>query len=232
MSATDYQEILNYPLKMDADGDTFIINYTRFLHQRHDFDCFVIFCENSTTYRYSQAIEPSLEQVLMQELEKPLTIWSMERDIRFRIYLGDHNLAFVYVSSLSDPLLEVFSETMENLHFSGVLVIFKRNFSETLTSWTLRDFFEWCWIQNFINIALILQNLEDFNEFQVHYYTPFPVLKVYQLQDSKFNDEMDFIVDYITNTHGYVLDTPIFMDPPTVFLVSFLNKPGIYCISS
>ncbi|XP_058984808.1 uncharacterized protein LOC131805548 [Musca domestica] len=198
----------------------FISSYTQFLYERHNFDTFLIFCENCSQSSESAIGETNLPQYLMRELQIPLIIWGMERRVRFKHQLGLNNLVFIYIRQLRDPLLRVASETLTDLHFTAMMVILK---TETIPdSRAIKDFFENCWAFNIINVVLIIFHDNGTTEdLKIFRYSPFPRLAFEEVEEILFDNRMDFILEYINDTRGYIFDTPIFMNPPSVFLTPY-----------
>ncbi|XP_073847017.1 uncharacterized protein [Musca autumnalis] len=200
----------------------FIFNYAQFLYERHQFDSFLIFCDNCTEAEESEIGEPNLAQHLMDELQIPLLIWGMQDDeTRFSHQLGLNNLVFIYIESIKDPLLKLASDTLRGMHFTAMMMILKVVDIPNMRE--IKDFFETAWSHNMVNVVLVIFVDDGGMELKVKLfrYTPFPRLRVWEIEDLAFDNEMDFIMEYINDTRGYVFDTPIFMNPPSVFLTPY-----------
>ena len=207
----------------------FVFNFTRYLYGIYHFRTFVAFSERREFNRAQHIIVRPLEQALMEEFRTPVVAWGRNRKARLCFGLGLNNLVFVYISSVHDPILGVVSHAMDGMHYMPMIFIFKRIINPTPNLREIRQFFNWCWQENILNVALTYQVIQHLwrdgktiidirNE--VFNYTPFPKMRIFNATELVLRNRGNFIRDNIKNVHGYRFHTPMFMDTPTVFLVS------------
>lgn len=217
-------EIENYNLK-------FILNFTRYLHSIHHFKTFVTFSETRELYANEYIPLHSLEQRLMEEFEIPIVIQSHNNMVQLRHSIGVKTLIFIYISSMNDPIFKVVSYNLRGIHNMPMIFIYKINKNVIPTMEKIQKFFEWCWYENILNVVLTFQVIERKWNYlmnsvvvniknEVFKYTPFPEITIYNITDNVYENDGNFIKDYIKDLKGYRFTTPIFMDTPNVFMVS------------
>lgn len=207
----------------------FIYNFTRILHRINRFNSFVVFRDSKVQKRPAIVISRPLEQALVDDFGQAVFVLGPQKRHKLRKSIGLNNLAFIDISSMNDPMMDVVDFTLGGLHFMPMLFIFKRNGNIPPDKEEILKFFQWCWSVNIVNVALTFQVITPISRFshfiqnQVYNYTPFPKITVQNLT-ARIRYGTVFLPKKISNVYGYTFSTPVFMDPPTVFLVSDLNE--------
>ncbi|XP_065367227.1 uncharacterized protein LOC135959987 [Calliphora vicina] len=231
LNSTKRLEIL-LPVHIGNYDLEFIFNFTSYLHRIHRFHSFIVFSEKREYNRAEHVIVRPLEQALMEEFETPVVVWGRQSTARLRYRIGVNNLIFVYISKVRDPILSVVSRALEGIHYMPMVFIFKRKHNLPPTLKEIHMFFEWCWQENILNVALTYQVMErKFGHInnsmqlnirnEVFNYNPFPKLSIYNVTELAYKHEGTFIKDSIRDVQGYRFTTPMFMDTPTVFLTHY-----------
>lgn len=227
-----HRVLITQPTQIENYDLDFIFKFTRYLHRIHQFNTFVTFSEKRQYSKEKYLLVRSLEQALMEEFEIPVVVWGSNSKVQLRYRIGLNNLIFVYLSRVNDPILKVVSHTLRGIHYMPMIFIYKTRTIEPPKLEEINKFFEWCWHENMLNVALTFQKIETSWSYltnsvilhtknEVFNYTPFPKMMVYNVTDQVYENKGNFIKDNIKDLHGYQFQTPMFMDTPNVFLVSY-----------
>lgn len=220
---------IRLPVRTGNYDLAFIFKYTQYLHDIHQFRTFMVFSEKRELNREKHVIVRPLEQALMEEFHTPIVVWGNDRRVHLRITVGLNSLIFVYISSVKDPILSMVSHNLEGIHYMPMIFIFKRIKFQQPSKQEIRKFFNWCWEENILNVALTYQIIRHHRQkshitidihTEVFNYTPFPEMRIFNVTRAVQNNSGNFIKNNIKNVHGYRFQAPMFMDTPTVFLVS------------
>ncbi|KAM7343896.1 uncharacterized protein ACRADG_010794 [Cochliomyia hominivorax] len=209
----------------------FIFKFIQYLNEIHNFNTFIIISDRREYTRAAYVIVRFLERALMEEFGIPIVVLGRDSVAQLRYRIGINNLVFVYIASVRDPLLKVVSNVLKGIHHTPMVFIFKRKKNVPPTLKDIREFFEWCWAENILNVALTYQVILKWNyttnskqlvvKNAVFNYTPFPKLRIFNVTEQVSENKGTFIKNNIKDLQGYRFSTPMFMDPPNVFLTRY-----------
>ncbi|XP_061399991.1 uncharacterized protein LOC133335706 [Musca vetustissima] len=141
-------------------------------------------------------------------------------------FLSTPSLCLVLTTERDDPIMEVAAYSLKGIrHFKTIFVLFpieeNDDFYQSFEDYnrfheTIRVLYDWVWMKQFINTALItVRN-------NVFILDPYPTPTLVNITET-WNPE-SFFVNYSGDFKGYVINTPIRYDLPRVF---YMSRPRI-----
>lgn len=207
----------------------FVTQLATFLIKRNGIEHIVTFASHRETDQLltPQNMTHSLEHEFdIWNLTVPIIVCRVPTDIMLWQIVNDKTLVFVTIYQLSPhlmPMLDMLCEVLDKRHHVFILFTIRvlRHSPPTLRQ--LTEFFDWCWHNNFVNVAITFQYVE-YKDGMPHVhnelftYTPFPY--VAPINVTHYGANYPWTAFDAKNVYGYEFYVPVFHDPPASFLVS------------
>uniref|UniRef100_A0A1I8MVC7 Ionotropic glutamate receptor C-terminal domain-containing protein n=1 Tax=Musca domestica TaxID=7370 RepID=A0A1I8MVC7_MUSDO len=141
-------------------------------------------------------------------------------------YLSTPSLCLVLTTERDDPVMDVAADSMRGIrYFKTLFILFpieeSDDFYQTFEDYnrfyeTIRMLYDWVWMKQFINTALItVKN-------NVFILDPYPTPTLVNITETWQPES--FFINYGSDLKGYVINTPIRYDLPRVF---YMKRPRI-----
>lgn len=207
----------------------FVTRLATFLIKRNGIENIVTFASNRETDQLpsAQNMTHSLEHEFgIWNLTIPIIVCGIPTDIILWQIVNDRTLVFVTIYQLSPhlmPMLDVLCEVLDKRHHVFILFTMRVLQRSPPTLRQLREFFDWCWHHNFVNVAITFQYVQ-YRDGTPHVhnelftYTPFP--NVAPINVTHYGANYPWTAFDAKNVYGYEFNIPVFQDPPASFLVS------------